>query len=182
MHGATQMATRRKVLALREPSGKVKRGRREADGPVHLWRRIKDHVVGLANLPEMGSVIGRMSLAGVLTDSQCAAACWTADTFARFEQVHGMPRRSCVSPIYERSYGRSPTGGGILADEKARKRATVAMARLEKVLASSREPGPRASRHILVTVCVEDGEIITSEIPILGKILSAIAVERGLRA
>jgi hypothetical protein len=89
MHGELQLSTRRKHMASRYPSGQTKGKHDKRDDRVVLWRRIKDHAVRMGADPDMGSVIGRLSLAGILTDSESAAAIWAAETIGRYERLQG---------------------------------------------------------------------------------------------
>jgi hypothetical protein len=184
MHGELQLSTRRKHMASRYPSGQTKGKHDKRDDRVVLWRRIKDHAVRMGADPDMGSVIGRLSLAGILTDSESAAAIWAAETIGRYERLQGYPRRASPSPAYERSYARSSNAGESTPEHERRvNKARRAKERLEKTIlrvSLGDLAQANAARSILEDVCCGDIEPSSLHHKSLAALLKAIAKERGI--
>src|SRR5262249_32867609 len=105
----------------RYPGGKIKpRDEGDLRAPT-LWRRIKDGAVKGGAHPYAGTVLGRLSIFGLLADAEVEAGFRVAEIVGRYERVSGAPRRTCASPAYERGFGCS-LEGQVLADANLARR------------------------------------------------------------
>src|SRR5262249_39337980 len=115
---STMMALHRgraRVAVDRYPGGKVRpRQDRDARAPT-LWRRIKDGAVKGGAHPYAGTVLGRLSIFGLLADAEVEAGFRVAEIVGKYERLSGAPRRTCASPAYERGFGFS-LDVNVLAD------------------------------------------------------------------
>lgn len=181
MHGglATVSNTRRDHMAERYPGGKIKSPKGEL--PRSHWKRIKDHAIKLGAHPDMGSEVGRLSLYGVLKDSEAAAAIWVAEAYGRYERLNGLPHRTSASPAYERSYGRSPQ---MQNPEKAEKELAASKKNLETInrciAKSTTVAFTGRARAALEDLCCHDVETPESLKGHLAALLAIIAKEKGL--
>ena len=99
----------------RYPGGKIKpRDEGDVRAPT-LWRRIKDGAVKGGAHPYAGTVLGRLSIFGLLADAEVEAGFRVAEIVGRYERLSGAPRRTCASPAYERGFGFS-LEGQVLAE------------------------------------------------------------------
>jgi hypothetical protein len=173
MHGDLQLSTRRK-FGDRYPSGKLKQDTAK-EQPWARWKRIKDHAVRLGADPDMGTIIGRLSIAGTLTDREASAAIWVADIIGKYERLSGMPRRSAASPSYDRSFGIAAGGADTISDrEKKAERAHRAYSRLKAIM----DKIEASSWSLLEDMCCNEIEAPSSRYPQLKEMLGRIAEER----
>ena len=127
-----------------------------------LWRRMRDFQDDLRKLgadPNLGTVLGRLYLFGVLSESEMAAGLLYADLAGRYARYHKEARESAASPNYQRGLGREDEverhnkDGTMAAYER---RARAARKAWEK--AGAQIPNERA-REVLRNVCLLDLEI-----------------------
>ena len=105
----------------RYPGGEIKpRDEGDVRAPT-LWRRIKDDAVKGGAHPYAGTVLGRLSIFGLLADAEVAAGFRVAEIVGRYERLSGAPRRTCASPAYERGFGFS-LEGQVTADANLARR------------------------------------------------------------
>jgi hypothetical protein len=165
----------------RYPGGKIK-PREEGDvrAPT-LWRRIKDGAVKGGAHPYAGTVLGRLSIFGLLADAEVEAGFRVAEFVGRYERVSGAPRRTCASPAYERGFGFS-LDKQVLADanlaRRFERRARHARRSYEHLL----DHIPERARDALFTVCIEDREINSLLHNDLQAVLRRLAVVFGFAA
>lgn len=179
MHGELNLPKTRRKIGPRYPGGKLKPAPHN-ETPDSRWRRIKDHAIALGAHPDIGSVLGRLSLAGIITNKEAAAGIWVAETYGRFERLNGLPRRAAASPAYERSYGRGVDGGTVWDAEERVDKARKAMKRIDRVLIREANAAMESlARSILEDVCCNDREINSAHHGALAAILRAIALDRG---
>lgn len=96
---------RRKHLAQREPSGRVKRQPREIELPAPAeTRRMRDMAAAGVRGPEWGTMLGRLYLVGHITESQYAAG-------RRWSGLVADYSAACCSPPAPRTAALDPTGG-----------------------------------------------------------------------
>jgi len=162
----------------RYPGGKIKpRHEGDARAPT-LWRRIKDGAVKGGAHPYAGTVLGRLSIFGLLADAEVEAGFRVAEIVGRYERLSGAPRRTCASPAYERGFGFS-------LDVHERTDANLAK-RFERRVRQARRSYehlldhiPESARDAVLTVCVEDREINSLLHKDLQTVLRQLAVSFG---
>jgi len=145
--------------AERFSSGGLKQKPDETDARAPtLWRRIKDGAVRGGAHPYAGTVLGRLSIFGTLSDAEVETGFRVGEIVGRYERLRGLPPRSSASPAYEQGYGTAPdpyTSGDkdLIARYEARVRHAVkAYERLVNHV-------PQRTRDALFTICVDDREI-----------------------
>jgi hypothetical protein len=142
----------------RYPGGKIKpRDAGDMRAPT-LWRRIKDGAVKGGAHPYAGTVLGRLSIFGLLTDAEVEAGLRVAEIVGRYEKLSGAPRRTCASPAYESGFGfmfEAYEG----ADASLVKRFEGRVRRARRAYEHLLDHIPEGGREALFTVCVEDREI-----------------------
>jgi hypothetical protein len=164
----------------RYPGGKIKPADEgDVRAPV-LWRRIKDGAVKGGAHPYAGTVLGRLSIFGILSDAEVEAGFRVAEIVGRYERLSGAPRRTCASPAYERGFG-------FAFDAHERADANLAK-RFERRVRRARRAYEHLLDHIpsgrdaLFTVCVEDREINSLLHRDLQTLLRQLAVSFGFAA
>ena len=165
----------------RHPSGKIK-GREEGDmrAPT-LWRRIKDGAVKGGAHPYAGTVLGRLSIFGLLSDADVEAGFRVAEIVGRYERVSGAPRRTCASPAYEQGFGLS-LDVNMLADANLARRFERRVRQARRAYEHLLDHVPERARDALFTVCVEDREINSLLHKDLSHVLRRLAVAFGFAA
>ena len=165
----------------RYPGGKI-RPREEGDvrAPT-LWRRIKEGAVKGGAHPYAGTVLGRLSIFGVLADAEVEAGFRVAEIVGRYERLSGAPRRSCASPAYERGFGFS-LEGHVLADANLARRFERRVRQARRAYEHLLDHIPERARDALLTVCVEDREINSLLHKDLAAVLRRLAVAFGFAA
>jgi hypothetical protein len=165
----------------RYPGGKI-RPREEGDvrAPT-LWRRIKDGAVKGGAHPYAGTVLGRLSIFGVLADAEVEAGFRVGEIVGRYERVSGAPRRTCASPAYERGFGLS-LEGQLTADANLARRFERRVRQARRAYEHLLDHIPERARDALFTVCVEDREINSLLHKDLSQVLRRLAVALGFAA
>ena len=172
---------RRRLAGERFPGGKVKpRDEGDRRAPT-LWRRIKDGAVKGGAHPYAGTVLGRLSIYGLLTDAEVEAGFRVAEIVGRYERVSGAPRRTCASPAYERGFGFL-LDGAVLADDNLARRFERRVRRARRSYEHLLDHIPERAREPLLTVCVEDREINSLLHKDLAALLRRLAVTFGFAA
>ena len=146
-----------------------------------LWRRIKDGAVKGGAHPYAGTVLGRLSIFGLLADAEVEAGFRVAEIVGRYERVSGAPRRSCASPAYERGFGFS-LEGYVLADANLARRFERRVRQARRAYEHLIDHIPERAREPLFTVCVEDREINSLLHKDLQTVLRGLAVSFGFAA
>jgi hypothetical protein len=172
---------RPRVAGERYPGGKVK-PRDEADmrAPT-LWRRIKDRAVKGGVHPYAGTVLGRLSIFGLLADAEVEAGFRVAEIVGRYERVSGAPRRTCASPAYEQGFGLA-LDVNTLADANFARRFERRVRQARRAYEHLLDHVPERARDALFTVCVEDREINSLLHKDLAAVLRQLAVSFGFAA
>jgi hypothetical protein len=172
---------RSRRIGERFPGGKI-RPREEGDvrAPT-LWRRIKDGAVMGGAHPYAGTVLGRLSIFGVLADAEVEAGFRVAEIVGRYERVSGAPRRTCASPAYERGFGLS-LEGQVTADANLARRFERRVRQARRSYEHLLDHIPERARDALFTVCVEDREINSLLHKDLSQVLRRLAVAFGFAA
>jgi hypothetical protein len=171
---------RGRLPAERHPSGKVKPGEGDLRAPT-LWRRIKDGAVKGGAHPYAGTVLGRLSIFGLLTDAEVEAGFRVAEIVGRYERVSGAPRRTCASPAYERGFGFS-LDANMLADANLARRFERRVRQARRAYEHLIDHVPERARDAVMTVCVEDREINSLLHKDLAAVLHKLAVTFGFAA
>jgi len=162
----------------RYPGGKIKpRHEGDARAPT-LWRRIKDGAVKGGAHPYAGTVLGRLSIFGLLADAEVEAGFRVAEIVGRYERLSGAPRRTCASPAYERGFGFSldvheRTDANLA--KRFERRGRQARRSYEHLL----DHIPESARDAVLTVCVEDRAINSLLHKDLQAVLRQLAVSFG---
>ena len=165
----------------RYPGGKIKpRDEGDVRAPT-LWRRIKDGAVKGGAHPYAGTVLGRLSIFGLLADAEVEAGFRVAEIVGRYERVSGAPRRTCASPAYERGFGFS-LEGQVLADANLARRFERRVRQARRSYEHLLDHIPARAREALFTVCVEDREINSLLHKDLAAVLRRLAVAFGFAA
>jgi hypothetical protein len=169
---------RARLAGERYPGGKVKpREEKDARAPT-LWRRIKDGAVKGGAHPYAGTVLGRLSIFGVLADAEVEAGFRVAEIVGKYERLSGAPRRTCASPAYERGFGFS-LDANVLADENLARRFERRVRQARRSYDHLMDHIPESARDALFTVCVEDREINSLLHKDLQAVLRQLAVSFG---
>jgi hypothetical protein len=172
---------RPRVAGERYPGGKIKpRDEGDMRAPT-LWRRIKDGAVKGGAHPYAGTVLGRLSIFGLLADAEVEAGFRVAEIVGRYERVSGAPRRTCASPAYERGFGFS-LDVNMLADTNLARRFERRVRQARRAYEHLLDHVPERARDALLTVCVEDREINSLLHKDLAAVLRALAVSFGFAA
>jgi hypothetical protein len=172
---------RRRRAAERYPGGKIKpRDEGDVRAPT-LWRRIKDGAVKGGAHPYAGTVLGRLSIFGLLADAEVEAGFRVAEIVGRYERVSGAPRRTCASPAYERGFGFS-LEGQVTADANLARRFERRVRQARRSYEHLLDHVPQRARDALFTVCVEDREINSLLHKDLQTVLRQLAVSFGFAA
>jgi hypothetical protein len=165
----------------RYPAGKAKpRDEGDQRAPT-LWRRIKDGAVKGGAHPYAGTVLGRLSIFGLLADAEVEAGFRVAEIVGRYERVSGAPRRTCASPAYEQGFGFS-LDANMLADANLARRFERRVRQARRAYEHLIDHVPERARDALFTVCVEDREINSLLHKDLAAVLRALAVSFGFAA
>ncbi len=169
----------------RYPSGKRKPGP-EPRHPGHhtLWRRLRDNwgdIIKTGGNPMWGTVVGKLYIAGVLTEIEARAARYYAEVAGRFDRYHGITRRSVPSPAYQAGRNgsddevvRHEKNGTITDYEKKAKKVKKAWERAQGCLLTV------TARDVVETVCIYDQEVSSSNHAQLKGALGLIARQFGL--
>jgi hypothetical protein len=172
---------RRRQAGERYPGGKIKpRDDGDARAPT-LWRRIKDGAVKGGAHPYAGTVLGRLSIFGILTDAEVEAGFRVAEIVGRYERLSGAPRRTCASPAYESGFGFA-FDAHVRADADMVKRFERRVRRVRRAYEHLVDHLPDNGRDALFTVCVEDREINSLLHKDLQVLLRRLAVTFGFAA
>jgi hypothetical protein len=155
----TPRTGRPRKAAERLPSGRLRTQTEEGDvrAPT-LWRRIKDGAVRGGAHPYAGTVLGRLSIFGCLSDAEVEAGFRLGEIVGRYERLRGLPHRSSASPAYEQGYGTAPdpyASGDKDLIARYEQRVRNAVKAYERVI----DHVPQRSRDALFTICVDDREI-----------------------
>lgn len=171
--------TRRKVTGERKPGGRLK-----AAGPPDprfptLWRRIKDHGTRVGIHPDVGTVLGRLSLSGVLRDHQVEAGFRFAELIGAYHRLcSGARPYAAASPAYERGFGAASWSGGGAVATRLERAARRARRRYDDIAACI----PGAAAHaLLVEVCVLDQEPGWGRLADLSALLGVLALRLQIR-
>jgi hypothetical protein len=140
-------------------------------GAPTVWRRIKDYGIRLGINPEVGSVLGRLSIFGELGERQVEAGRRFAHIVADFEREAGCPKRSPASPQYNVRFGRTHAYTEEM-DPKAVARLSALQRQFYRLEAVLSDPHTRA---IVEEVCCNDREIHSLDFPTLRSGLTALA-------
>lgn len=172
---------RLRVAGGRYPGGKIKpRDEGDMRAP-SLWRRIKDGAVKGGAHPYAGTVLGRLSIFGLLADAEVEAGFRVAEIVGRYERVSGAPRRTCASPAYEQGFGFS-LDVNMLADANLARRFERRVRQARRAYEHLIDHVPERARDALLTVCVEDREINSLLHKDLAAVLRSLAVSFGFAA
>ena len=172
---------RPRVAGERYPGGKFKpRDEGDLRAPT-LWRRIRDGAVKGGAHPYAGTVLGRLSIFGLLTDAEVEAGFRVAEIVGRYERVSGAPRRTCASPAYEQGFGLS-LDVNMLADANLARRFERRVRQARRAYEHLLDHVPERARDALFTVCVEDREINSLLHKDLAAVLRKLAVAFGFAA
>lgn len=162
MHGGIDLAKRKgrpRLPGDRHPSGDRKRKHITADErramAGTIWQRIRQHAISLGADERLGSVLGRLSIHGVLNDTEVATGLYIAETVGRYRRLSGLAKGNAASPAFMRGYGRQNGGrdGKTITEvEERQHRATKAYQRIMDAIP------PRWADPIM-DVCVNDVEI-----------------------
>jgi hypothetical protein len=163
---------------------KKKRARPRHPGAGTMWRRLRDNwsdIMKIGADPNLGTVVGKLYLFGVITETEATAARRYAEVVGRHDRYMGMPRRQVASPAYERGFGaedeiaKRERQGTISAYERRARRAKREMVRLR-----SQIPNDTALTAV-ESVCVLDQEIPTAQHADLKTLLNKMAKVYGAR-
>jgi hypothetical protein len=169
------------IAVKRYPGGKTKpRDEGDMRAPT-LWRRIKDVAVKGGAHPYAGTVLGRLSIFGLLADAEVEAGFRVGEIVGRYERVSGAPRRTCASPAYERGFGLS-LDVNMLTDANLARRFERRVRQARRVYEHLVDHIPERARDAVFTVCVEDREINSLLHKDLAAVLRALAVSFGFAA
>lgn len=172
---------RPRVAGERYPGGKIKpRDEGDMRAPT-LWRRIKDRAVKGGAHPYAGTVLGRLSIFGLLADAEVEAGFRVAEIVGRYERASGAPRRTCASPAYERGFGLL-LDVNTLADDNLARRFERRVRQARRAYEHLLDHVPERARDALFTVCVEDREINSLLHKDLTAVLRRLAVSFGFAA
>ena len=172
---------RPRLAGERYPGGKIKpRAEGDMRAPT-LWRRIKDGAVKGGAHPYAGTVLGRLSIFGLLADAEVEAGFRVGEIVGRYERLSGSPRRTCASPAYERGFGFS-LEGNVLADANLARRFERRVRQARRAYEHLLDHIPERARDALFTVCVEDREINSLLHKDLAAVLRQLAVSFGFAA
>ncbi len=191
MVGSSSKCVRELTMSIsapaRYPSGKRKPGP-EPRHPGHhtLWRRHRDNwddMVRAGGNPMWGTVIGKLYLAGVLTETEARAAKLYAEVAGRFDRDFGITRRSVPSPAYQSGlYGRDDEvdrhekNGTIAEYERRARRSKKDWERMQACFVSA------SMRATVEAVCLFDQEITYLHHAELKGALSNIALKFGVNS
>ena len=131
--------------------------------------------------PYAGTVLGRLSIFGLLADAEVEAGLRVAEIVGRYERVSGAPRRTCASPAYERGFGFS-LDGNLLTDTNLARRFERRVRQARRAYEHLIDHVPERARDALLTVCVEDREINSLLHKDLAAVLRRLAVSFGFAA
>lgn len=174
------MGTRRDVMGQRKPGGRLKPKQKEDPRLPTLWRRIKDHGVALGMHPYVGTVLGRLSLAGVLLDHQVQAGFRFAEIVGTYDRLcSGARFYTVASPAYERGFGdgAAPTDSDatIARIERAATRARKRYERVMRCIPSA------AAESLLIEACIENREVSQLRHGDLRVLLGVLASSLGIQ-
>jgi hypothetical protein len=169
---------RRRRVAERYPGGKLKPSDEGDVRAPTLWRRIKEGAVKGGAHPYAGTVLGRLSIFGLLADAEVETGFRVAEIVGRYERVSGAPRRTCASPAYERGFGFS-LEGQVLADANLAHRFERRVRQARRAYEHLLDHIPERARDAVLTVCVEDREINSLLHKDLAAVLRQLAIAFG---
>lgn len=159
-------------------------GRRKPDTNAranNIWRRVVDDGIRFGLDPRLGTVIGRLSLHGEITDRQAEAGFHIAKIYGEFERHHRRCR-STVSPSYARAFGDPDAAEERMdPDELARLERRVQLAtkrykRLQAIIDDLPVNHDKA-RDVIERLCVEDREIDACHLGSVRAMLDRIGVK-----
>jgi hypothetical protein len=110
--------SKRKATAVRTPSGQLSRAGVRDYSPTQI-RRITDQLARAATNPLVGHEVGRLHLAGHLTDTHVATAARYADLAKAWARIYGVPSPNCQAQDIVSASGRS-----LLFEDELKARAT----------------------------------------------------------
>jgi hypothetical protein len=162
-------------MARRYPSGRAREDAREDPRFPTLWRRIKDHGTRIGIHPYMGTVLGRLSLLGILRDHQVEAGFRFAEIVGAYDRLcSGARPYTPASPAYERGLGSGGAGAGD--SEAAIARLARAARRARRHYEQVIDCLPNAQAYsLLVDVCIKNEEVGQARHADLSALLSALA-------
>ena len=154
-----------------------------------IWRRMRDNWSGMVNAggnPMWGSVIGKLYLDGVLTETEASAARLYAEITGRYDKYHPNSERivrTPRSPSWEAGFGGSfdviahhEIMGTMRSYERKAKAAQKAWQKVQSCMPD------RADRAIFEDACLFEVEIHSDHHADLKAILGKIAAKFGLKA
>ena len=121
--------------------------------------------------PELGLVLGRLSLFGELNERQVEAGRHFARIVARFEREAGYQKRSPAGQQYNAGYGLKLTASNEM-DLKAHESLRRSQRQFDNLERALYDPHTRA---VVEEVCCNDREVGSLEIPTLRIGLTALA-------
>lgn len=147
------------------------------------WHRIRDNWADLERIginPDLGTVIGRMYLFGILSARQASAARLYAEVTGRYDRYHvsedALQRRTAPSPAYQRgSRGRHDEiaqhqfNGTIKEYERQARRARRAYSKLDACLPND------TARQALDEIAIHEREVNSAIHDDICKVLNRIA-------
>lgn len=168
----------------RHPGGKpVYRPKERHAGHQTLWKRHHTNwqlMIDRGGDPMWGSVLGRLYLAGEITETQANAGKLYAELAANFDRTQGIPRRTLASPAYERRYGSD--------DEVERNRANKTIHRYERKAKAAKKAWEKAQHSIptvaaitaVEMVCIHNLMIASVQIKDFATVLGMVAKAFGM--
>jgi hypothetical protein len=158
----------RELSPRRHPSGrKVTTRQPRHAGYNTIWRRFRDRaikddweaMVRIGLDPVWGSVVGKLSLDGTLSEFEASAARLYGELRGKYDRYHGYANRDIPSPSYQRGLAggddeieRHTKNGTILDFEKKAKKARKAWDKATSCI-------PMGARNIVDEVCLYDREV-----------------------
>lgn len=97
----------------RHPGGHVAATEKSEPIAPTLLKRLKDEVLPKAKDKRLGTVLGLLNLAGIITEAEAEAGFLYAEDVGAFDRINGAPIRHERSPSYE---GGFKGGGGVDLD------------------------------------------------------------------
>ena len=151
--------SRRKVLAVRESNGRIKR-EPQLPPPAEV-RRLRDAALAGMRDPTWGTEIGRLYLLGKINSAMFAAGKQWGEYAARYSQALCSPSPDPKAVNWDRKGGEAPDPDSFEGQKEARRHARAVQSFMDASVAL-KDAGMRAER-VVRTVCERDEMVFGHE-------------------
>lgn len=152
----------------RHPGGHVEAQEERGKAPA-LVKRIMDHAVALGADARCATVLGRMHLEGVITETEFAAGLLYAEDVGAWERIKGHPRRAARSPSFDSGFGRADVDLEALErmDPEAADKVKRRIARQNRRIIKRYEKAQNEIPHLPILLSTLIEQVCCNDMPVM---------------